>query len=302
MLTYDVVIPTYCRVSCLTKALDSISQQTKLPIRVIIVDASDDDLTQIAVSQYGASYEIIYQRNESGRGNTPNSRNIALSSVGSDVVAYLDDDSYPRPTWAAAMLDAYERFPDCVAVGGRTLNGVKYEHLQPVDDVGKIHSDGRLAGNFAAAVPNVIDIDHMIGANSSWRADVLRSLGGHFDKVPPGPFGLLEETEVCLRARKLGMKLVFAPEMTADHEGAPQPKSTRFSLKYGYQHARNSTFTYLRVYGLGRLFLRHALRSHVEPVKSMVRSIGGAFTRCFLELTGFIAGIARYAKYSLTGR
>jgi GT2 family glycosyltransferase len=301
MLTYDVVIPTYCRTSCLLKALNAISKQSLLPKRVVIIDASDDDVTKHALETYHSPFQIDYEKNELGRGNTPNSRNKAMRYVSADIVAYLDDDSYPRQTWAESMLGTYSRFPEAVAVGGRTLNGVKYEELQPVNDVGKIHANGRLSGNFAAPVDAEIDIDHMIGANSSWRTDSLRQLGGHFDSVPPGPFGLLEETEVCLRARKLGWRIVFSPGMIADHEGAPQPKSTRFSLKYGYQHARNSTFTYLRVYGLGGLFFRYALRSHIEPIKSLVRSVGGAIIRCFLELTGFVAGIIRFIKYSLTG-
>jgi GT2 family glycosyltransferase len=286
----------------LTKALITLSEQTIIPNRVIVVDASDDDLTERVVAEFEAPYEIVYKKNENGRGNTPNSRNIAMSLLQSDVVAYLDDDSYPRQSWAAAMLDAYQRFPDCVAVGGRTLNGIKHEDLQPVDDVGKIHSDGRLSGNFAASVPDVIDIDHMIGANSSWRTEVLRCLGGHFDKVPPGPFGLLEETEVCLRARKKGLRIVFAPLMIADHEGAPQPKSTRFSLRYGYQHARNSTFTYLRIYGVSELFLKYSIRSIVEPFRVLLRAVTGALVRCFLEQYGFVAGVTRYLNYKLFDR
>ena len=128
---------------------------------------------------------MLYLHNTHGRGNTPNSRNLALKHATGDILAFLDDDAFVHEGWAENLRESYED-PAVGGVAGRALNGQPGEASTGLDVIGKFLPDGRLTGNFAADPGRVVEVDHMIGCNMSMRASVVGQLGGFRDDMRPG--------------------------------------------------------------------------------------------------------------------
>jgi GT2 family glycosyltransferase len=294
-----VIIPTYGRPDCIRRNMTALAAQVPSPAQIIVVDASIDDRTQQEMASFP---KVLYLRNALGRGNCPHSRNVGLQHATGDIIAFLDDDAFVHPGWAAALLDSYSD-PNVAGVAGRALNGMPGEERFGIDAIGKILPDGTLTGNFAADPGKVIEVDHMIGCNMSFRREVIFRIGGFRDDVPAGPFGICEDTEPCVRASRLGYRFVFNPKACADHIGAPQPGGRRFSPLYSYYHAKNNLVMIVRNYGVGSMALRHIWSVATRNLFESIRKIGGAVARLVYSVTGLASGLLVGVKYLLkTGR
>src|SRR5579862_3273563 len=163
----SVMIPTYNRPDCIRRCLACLAQQVPPPDQVIVVDAATNDLTREAVAEFPG---VEYVANPAGRRNTPNSRNVAVRRSTGDIIASLDDDAYAHPGWVAAILKTY-RDPTIAGVAGRALNNQPGEATRGLDEIGKLRRNGTVSGNFAADPGRIVEVDHMIGCNMSFRRE-----------------------------------------------------------------------------------------------------------------------------------
>jgi GT2 family glycosyltransferase len=296
-----VIVPTCNRAECVRRNIVALSEQEPKLQRVIIVDASDDDRTENVVRSALTTrlpFELLYRRNPEGRGNTPHSRNLGLLEACGEIVAFLDDDAFVRPGWARALVDTYAD-PGVAGVGGRALNGLPGEDLINTEEVGRLLADGTLTGNFNSNPGRILSVDHMIGCNMSMRRDAIAQLGGFKDDFRAGPFGICEETEICIRARRLGLRLVFNPAACADHIGAPQPGGRRFSPKYSYYHAKNNLVMVIRNYGVGLMAARHIRVVGCTALVGAARKTAGAIARSLCAMAGLIVGLVVGLRFVL---
>jgi GT2 family glycosyltransferase len=165
------------------------------------------------------------------------SRNLGLEQAVGDVVAYVDDDAYAVPDWAGQILLPYCD-PTVGAVGGQALNGIEGER-NPAAPVGKLTPWGEVIGNFGADIGGVIDVDHLMGCNMSFRRDLLARLGGFIEFYPNGRCSTFEEVDLCLRIRRLGLRVVYNSSASVLHEGAPRRVGARGDINYIFGATRN---------------------------------------------------------------
>ncbi|WP_289019458.1 glycosyltransferase family 2 protein [uncultured Ornithinimicrobium sp.] len=288
--TASVVIPTYNRVDYIATCLDHVQRQTVPPVEVIVVDASPDDATQRVVEGYPA---VTYIRSPHGRGTTATSRSIGLERSTGQVVVYLDDDAYPAPSWLAELLRRYGP-SDVAGVGGRTDNGRPHEELEGLDKIGKLLPNGQLTGNFAARSAGDVEVDHLLGANMSMRRDVIEELGGIRDFYPGTC--LREESDIALRARAAGYRLIYTPEAVVRHVGGTYARGRRFDLRYEYFGARNHAVLLRTAVGpddpRGRA-ARHAVAQVGQHLMYAGRSIVGHEGGGDSRIRGFANGTSR---------
>jgi GT2 family glycosyltransferase len=290
-LTVSVVIPTYNRADYIGTCLEHVMAQTVTPAEVVVVDASDNDGTADVVARFSS---VTYVRSPRGRGTTATSRAIGLKRTSGDVVAFLDDDAYPRPDWLKQLLRRYGD-PTVAGVGGRTINGQPDEESEGRDQVGRLLDDGSLTGYFAAVTDGDVEIDHMLGANMSMRRSVIEELGGIRD-LYPGTC-LREESDIALRARAAGHRLLYAPDAVVRHVGGTYAKGHRFDRRYEYYAARNHAVLLLTALGptdpRARANPRAAMRKVVDHLRYAARSLtarpGGSPNR----LRGTANGLSR---------
>jgi GT2 family glycosyltransferase len=258
--TLTVIIVTWRRPHYVQEGLAALQRMEGLDPEVIVVDASDDEETEQVVARFSLVKYLSFPR---GAGHMTKARNAGLLYAGGDIVAFLDDDAWVRPGWADAVRAVY-RDPVVSAAVGRTCNGESGEERAGVDRIGQFRSDGQLTGNFAADPGEIVPVQHGIGANMSFRREVLAELGGFRDDFR-GVGGVREDTDVFLRVRALGRTAVFVPDAVVDHVGAPHASGKRFDWRYAFWARYNHVLLLTRNCGLASgvtwRWLRHEIFS-----------------------------------------
>jgi GT2 family glycosyltransferase len=110
-LGWSLVVPTLNREECLLRSLRQNIRQTRPPVQVVVVDASDDwervrdrVLREIAVE--APAIEWIYVGSD--RRSLTHQRNIGLKHCKGDVAFLLDDDSFMYHDCAEELMRIYE--------------------------------------------------------------------------------------------------------------------------------------------------------------------------------------------------
>jgi len=304
-LTASVVIPTYNRPEHVRSCLQHLALQTVQPVEIVVVDSSPDDRTKQVVEN--GFPEVRYVRNPMGRGATAESRQIGLGLVTADVLAFLDDDANARPDWLEQILRRYAD-PAVAGVGGSALNGIEGERSEGIGSIGLLLPDGRLTGYFAADPGRDIDVDHLLGANMSYRRSALLAVGGIYGGYPGTC--LREESDIALRVTRSGARLVYTPAAVVEHVPGPYAKGKRFDRRYSYYANRNHIVLLTRNFGLGSQILRRyfvtAQRELTQEIirgargaaafrtigpKRAIRAFGGGTSRAAAQIAGLAVGL-----------
>jgi GT2 family glycosyltransferase len=282
----SVIIVTLNRVDCLRRCLECLRAQEPRPVDIVVIDASHDDSTARIMPGFP---EVTYVRTDVGYGHMTASRNLGLLHVTGDVIAFLDDDAFAHSGWSREIVTPFAD-PRVGGVGGRALNRQPGEETAGVDEIGKLGASGRITGNFAAHPGRTIETDHIIGCNMAWRRSVLAELGGLRDDYPGTE--VREETDIALRVRKLGYRLLFNPEAVVDHLGAPQARGRRFDVRYAYYAQRNHVTLLLRNFGpVAGIIWRYLALSAIEAVTDFVRRVASALVRAAVFVLGTVVGL-----------
>lgn len=98
----SVVIPTFNRSFFLQKALQSVYNQTLLPLEVIVVDDGSTDGTQYTLSPHYPKVKWIKQKNQ----GVSFARNQGIKKAQGNWIAFLDSDD----TWLPTKLEQQQKF------------------------------------------------------------------------------------------------------------------------------------------------------------------------------------------------
>ena len=286
-MTATIIIVTLNRPDCLRRCMEAIQAQERMPDQVIVVDSSRDDRSRRVMEDFPHAFYLSVPHLF---GRMTAARNAGLLHATSEIVAFLDDDAYAHPAWVKNILSAYSD-PCIGAVGGRALNNQPGEAVRGLDEIGRLKPNGFLTGNFGADPGRVIEVDHIIGCNMSFRRELLARLGG-FREDFPGISGLCEDTDICLRAKALGCRIVFQPAARVDHVGAPQAVGRRFNARYHFYHRRNSFHMLIRNFGFGAMIVRFPFAIGLQAGRDFARNTLGACQRLAASFAGLGVGAA----------
>ena len=232
----SVVIATYNRCSNLEDCIQSLLRMNEKPLEIIVVDSSSTDNTSKLAKIYPVRYVSIPEKNRQ------RARNIGLSQSKGDVVAFIDDDVVVDENWSTNILTSYTH-SNIGGVGGRVIPyGAAASHFAKTkkNETGKIYADGLILGNFDVILPTSIEVDHLPGCNMSFRKDPLLQVGG-FDENFMGN-GFRDDTDVSLRIKRAGYKLVYQPKALVWHKFMGRIVDE----KWAYWYVRNSIYFYFK--------------------------------------------------------
>jgi len=102
------IIPTKNRPALVTRAIQSVIDQSYHNIEIIVVDDSTNVETEKALTSFAG--QIRYIKNEKSRG-APYSRNIGLDEARGDAIAFLDDDDMWLPEKTSTQVKWLEKHP-----------------------------------------------------------------------------------------------------------------------------------------------------------------------------------------------
>ncbi|HEX9998391.1 MAG TPA: glycosyltransferase [Abditibacterium sp.] len=283
-----LIIVTLGRPLAVERCLKQAHEQSEPIHQIIVVDGDDKEEARPVVARYPG---VLYVRNPNGFGRMTGSRNVGLLQSTGDIIAYIDDDAYCHREWAREIAAPYAD-PKIGAVGGRALNGVAGEESRGIDQVGRFSAKGEVLGFFGADTGKIVEVDHLIGCNMSFRRDILGELGG-FHEFYPGFCSTYEEADLCFRIKKLGYRIVFNPRCVVDHEGAPRKVGKRFDAPYIFRVTRNHGTLLMRCFGvLNPVPWVFLAVSSGRQILQLCRKIAGATWRFATGIAGLWVGLA----------
>ena len=192
--TIDVIIPTIGRKIYLYDVLQDLSLQTHLPKQVIIVEQNP---LEASVS------ELDYLKNENwpfkinhtftNQAGACNARNLALSKVDSEWVFLNDDDNRFEANLIKKTIENIIKYGEkCITTS----------YIQPHEK--SQHFSVHQTGIFGSG-------------NSFVKTELLRKVS--FDKALE--FGYGEDTDFGLQLRKIGVDVIYFPDLNIVHLKAP---------------------------------------------------------------------------------
>lgn len=221
-LSVSVVVCSHdmARWDDLVRSVDSLRRQTVTPAEVVVVVDHNTTLQERVEAEIPG---VRVLANEGPKGLS-GARNTAVAAALGDVVAFIDDDAHADIDWVERLLAAY-RTDTVLAVGGAVLPS--WETARPA---WMAEEFDWVVGCTYRGLPEVRSpVRNLIGANMSFRRDVLLALDG-FDSAlgRQGDDGAgCEETELCIRAlaANAGGEIVFEPAARVWHR-VPAERAT----------------------------------------------------------------------------
>jgi GT2 family glycosyltransferase len=205
----------------ITDGVRALTQQSALPREVILVVDHNTELAERARSELPAlGAPLLVIENDQQRGLS-GARNTGIAAATQPVIAFLDDDAVPEPSWLEELLRPFAD-PAVMVTGGRAVPSwpqgrppawfpAEFNWVVGCSYVGMPET--------SAAVRNVI------GCSMAFRAEVFKRAGtftegiGRVGRVPLG----CEETELCIRIVQADptATIMYAPASVVHHRVSP---------------------------------------------------------------------------------
>ena len=290
---FAVVVPTRGRGPQLHRLLDELEAQTDRDFEVVIVNQSDR-VDRRLESRSRANGRIHLIR-DSGCGAS-RARNVGMRAVGSEWIAYLDDDCLPERDWAAQLRQELRSKEEADMVMG---------------DIGasEAPSDCYPIGVFEVSEPTVVRgrwarpwrVGH--SACVAIRHAALERLGGWDERFGPGvkDFPACEDMDLNYRLTRSGGAAYLTPRVRSQHEQW-RTADELLELYRGYSRGWGGLVTKQLRNGdpLGAgLLAAGRLRGILRAVLGAVADRSGFGLRLALEqLRGFAHGLALGSRRS----
>jgi GT2 family glycosyltransferase len=166
---------------------------------VIVVDDGSTDATA-AIAAGFEHVRVISTDN----GGLSRARNVGLEAAGGEIVAYLDDDARPEPSWLTHLARPLVSGQH-IAVGG--------PNVAPPGDGVIADCVAHAPGGPTHVLLSDREAEHVPGCNMAFVADALRAIGG-FDET----FRIAgDDVDVCWRLQEGGDVIGFAAAAVVWH-------------------------------------------------------------------------------------
>jgi hypothetical protein len=208
-----VVIPTRNEVNTIGNVLSGLPRHMQYPWEFLVVDASDDE-TPMAAAKFGA--RVLGQRGQ-GKGSALRQAFCALDS---DIVVMIDGDGCMQAKEVPRLVEAVVSGAD-IAKGSRFLRGGGSQDLSLIRKIGNL---------LFVTLVNLIwsgRYTDLCYGFLAFRREALERLKPY---LKSNHFQI--ETEICIRANKLGLRVVEVPsvELKRSH-GESKLSGMRASLQ-----------------------------------------------------------------------
>lgn len=133
----SVIIPTYNRERFVTKAIDSVLNQTFTDFEIIVIDDGSTDGTGRMLTAYGKKIRYTYQENS----GVSSARNVGIEQARGKWIAFLDSDDEWKEDYLSTQMAQAKKFPYAVAhitnAVSVSSNGERYNFFGEIGLLGK---------------------------------------------------------------------------------------------------------------------------------------------------------------------
>ncbi len=221
--TVSIVVVSRGRPAALKRCLTGIEQLFTQRFEVVIV-ADPAGCEAVRIMGLADSVKLV----EFDEANISSARNVGTNAAAGEIIAFIDDDSVPEPTWLDNLTAPFDDTEVQVA-GGYVLgrDGIRFQYRANwVDRAGWTHPieiDSDQPVKFPADKDRAIKTE---GTNFAIRSDAIDTLGG-FDTA----FAyFLDETDLNIHAADAGMATTIVPQAAVHHGFLASSQRTAQSL------------------------------------------------------------------------
>jgi len=188
--------------------------------------------------------------------------------------------------------------PRVAATVGRVIT-----HGQPIEearcDTASVSTFGVTEG-YSSTIRQ--EVDTVVGCNMCWRSDVYRKLGGVDEQFTGN--ALREETDLSLRVKKAGYKIIFEPKAEVEHlrEKTGGARKTEGRIQWYFDFFSNETYFFLkhRPAILLPIYLLTKLNWSLRCMFGFGREV--SLRSFFTPKLGVINGIKKYKMFKYENR
>ena len=210
----SVVICTLNRADSLRETLESLFSADNLEVpdwEALVVDNNSGDHTADICREFQQRHPAHFRFLTEGKPGKSHALNTAIAAAKGDILAFTDDDVLCAPDYIQGIRTVF-KLHSADAVQGRVLLDCEGGTANWLDPYLGLTVGWRDCGDA------VIDLDGTLcGVNMIVRAEVFQKVGGFAPELGPAGAGMGEDTEISLRMRKAGCRLVYAPQILLTH-------------------------------------------------------------------------------------
>ena len=147
-----------------------------------------------------------------GNVTPPYKRDLGAKAAKGEILAFLDDDAYPKANWLGEAAKIFAESSNIACVCGPAVTPEKDSLKQKAS--GLVYSSIFISGNhkFRYLAQSRREVSDFPSCNFLIRKDVFDEVGG-FDK----PFWPGEDTFLCLKVLNTGKKMIYDPKVLVFH-------------------------------------------------------------------------------------
>lgn len=290
----SVIIPTYRRDRRLCDTVTTLLNLKQSYLELLIIDQTPahEQKTEVFLADLPAPARVIKLPTPS----LTKARNRGAQQAKGDIILYLDDDIEPLPE----LFDAHARH-----YADPTVGGVAGRLLSPHGEIKKLdprYYTSSFHWRYIRFDQNwgLREVESAPGGNMSFRRDLVFQVGG-FDETFVGN-AFREETDFCIRLRKLPYRILFDPEAALIHywqtEGGCDhtrfANSNLISFSYYVDFVQNNFYFLLKHVPPAALtgLVWELYRNHIGNRENLKQG----FRHLSLRHTAFCMGITRGFK------
>lgn len=231
--TISVVIPTYNRKSLLERCLKSLISQTAQPsdYEIIIVDDGGQLNAGQMVAELAKLSPVVLQYTYQENQGPSAARNRGIELARGEIIAFIDDDCTASPDWLARIAEPLKN-EGVGGVGGLNLSSAEGGVINSYCSYKKLHEMPKLEGE---------EVVYLLTANSAFRKSALLRAGLFRKEIAPPFRGVApgaEDTELSIRLKQKGYRLVYRPDaLTFHHHDKTAISLLKEMYNFGYNHA-----------------------------------------------------------------
>lgn len=233
----SIIIVLYNSAEYIEKCVQSIAELDYNPIEIILVDnASGDESVSVAkkvLGECGIEHYHLIQLGKNTGFAAANNRGFESSS--GEILFLLNPDTEVYPDTLRELVRAFGD-PSVGVCGSK----IYYPDGKTLQHAGGFVRDNGLAMHYGYAeedkgqydIPR--EVGYVTGAALAVRRDVFEKVGGLDEGYRPAYF---EETDLCLRVRRMGYKVMYVPTARVIHYESTTVG--KFSERYLYLFHKN---------------------------------------------------------------
>jgi glycosyltransferase involved in cell wall biosynthesis len=290
-----IIISTRNRGAKVVLTIKSILEIDYPEFSLVVLDQSDNDLTQQAVLPFQQDDRFHYfSSSTKGLGV---GHNTAISLCQTEFVAITDDDCEVKPEWLREIIEAFRLDPHIGLVSGNVI-ACAYDATQ-----GYIPVFERSEPILLTGIKDNLYQGLGIGACFAIRRSAWEAVNGFDEMLGPGsPLGSLEDRDMAIRLLLAGYYVYHTPRVKVLHYGFRLIKEMRALafdswLGFGTSYAKYLKCGHWGITGymVKQMWVGQALSNSWSHLVNTVRF--GRVTPIFVFWVGFIFGLVWPVDY-----